>query len=116
GLRSSRRERPALRARHRMGERAVTAPAIRLRHVTQRFGPLAAVDDVSLTVPKGEIFGFIGPNGAGKTTTIRILATLLEPTEGRVEVAGIDAIVDPVAVRRVLGYMPDHSGVYDRIT
>jgi ABC-2 type transport system ATP-binding protein len=92
------------------------APAIRLRHVSHRFGKLAAVDDVSFDVAHGEIFGFIGPNGAGKTTTIRILSTLLEPMEGVVEIDGVDAIVDPVAVRRLIGYMPDHAGVYERVT
>ncbi len=92
------------------------APAIRLRHVTHRFGPAVAIDDLSVDVPRGEIFGFIGPNGAGKTTTIRILSTLLEPTSGRVEIEGIDAIADPTSVRRVVGYMPDHAGVYERIT
>jgi ABC-2 type transport system ATP-binding protein len=91
-------------------------PAIRLRHVTHRFGGSVAVDDLSLDVPRGEIFGFIGPNGAGKTTTIRIMATLLEPSSGKVEIDGIDAIEDPVGVRRALGYMPDHAGVYERIT
>ncbi len=90
--------------------------AIRLRHVTHRFGASVAVDDLSLDVPAGEIFGFIGPNGAGKTTTIRIMATLLEPSSGKVEIDGIDAIEDPVGVRRALGYMPDHAGVYERIT
>jgi ABC-2 type transport system ATP-binding protein len=92
------------------------APAIRLRHVSHRFGPLAAVDDVSFDVAHGEIFGFIGPNGAGKTTTIRILSTLLEPMEGKVEIDGVDAVVDPAAVRRLIGYMPDHAGVYERVT
>jgi ABC-2 type transport system ATP-binding protein len=91
-------------------------PAIRLRHVTHRFGDAVAVDDLSLDVPRGEIFGFIGPNGAGKTTTIRIMATLLEPSAGKVEIEGIDAVEDPVGVRRALGYMPDHAGVYERIT
>ena len=96
-----------------MNDRA--RPAIRLRHVTHRFGESVAVDDLSLDVPRGEIFGFIGPNGAGKTTTIRIMATLLEPTSGKVEIDGIDAVEDPVGARRALGYMPDHAGVYERI-
>nr|WP_153822794.1 ABC transporter ATP-binding protein [Polyangium spumosum] len=72
--------------------------------------------DVTFDVGAGEIFGFIGPNGAGKTTTIRVMATLLEPMAGRVEVDGIDVTLDPEAVRKVIGYMPDHAGVYDRIT
>ena len=91
-------------------------PAIRLRHLTHRFGVSVAVDDLSLDVPAGEIFGFIGPNGAGKTTTIRVMATLLEPSSGKVEIDGIDAVEDPVGVRRTVGYMPDHAGVYERIT
>jgi ABC-2 type transport system ATP-binding protein len=64
----------------------------------------------------GEIFGFIGPNGAGKTTSIRVMATLLEPMAGRVEIDGIDVTIDPASVRKRIGYMPDHSGVYERIT
>jgi ABC-2 type transport system ATP-binding protein len=72
--------------------------------------------DVTFDVGAGEIFGFIGPNGAGKTTTIRVMATLLEPMAGRVEVDGIDVSIDPESVRKRIGYMPDHPGVYDRIT
>jgi ABC-2 type transport system ATP-binding protein len=77
---------------------------------------LNVLSDVSFDVAHGEIFGFIGPNGAGKTTTIRAMATLLEPTAGRVEIDGIDVTVDPERVRRIIGYMPDHAGIYDRIT
>jgi ABC-2 type transport system ATP-binding protein len=72
--------------------------------------------DVNFDVAHGEIFGFIGPNGAGKTTTIRVIATLLEPMAGRVEVDGFDVSIDPEEVRRRIGYMPDHAGVYDRVT
>jgi ABC-2 type transport system ATP-binding protein len=72
--------------------------------------------DVSFDVGHGEIFGFIGPNGAGKTTTIRVMATLLEPSTGRVEIDGLDVTIDPDKVRRAIGYMPDHAGVYERIT
>ncbi len=72
--------------------------------------------DVSFEVDHGEIFGFIGPNGAGKTTTIRVMATLLEPMAGRVEIDGIDVAIDPDKVRAMIGYMPDHAGVYERIT
>jgi ABC-2 type transport system ATP-binding protein len=89
---------------------------IRARHLTHRFGDRTVLRDVSFHVRKGEIFGFIGPNGAGKTTTIRIMATLLEPTSGRVEIDDIDVGVDPDAVRRRIGYMADHPGVYDRVT
>jgi ABC-2 type transport system ATP-binding protein len=91
-------------------------PAIRVRHLWHRFGTADVVRDVTFDVAEGEIFGFIGPNGAGKTTTIRVMATLLEPMAGRVEVDGIDVTIDPEEVRRRIGYMPDHAGVYERIT
>ncbi len=95
---------------------AGTTPAIRVRHLWHRFGRFDVLRDVSFEVGHGEIFGFIGPNGAGKTTTIRIMATLLEPLAGRVEVDGFDVSVDPEAVRKIIGYMPDHAGVYERVT
>jgi ABC-2 type transport system ATP-binding protein len=91
-------------------------PAIRARHLWHRFGAKDVLQDVTFDVHHGEIFGFIGPNGAGKTTTIRLMATLLEPMAGRVEIDGIDVTMEPEAVRRLIGYMPDHAGVYDRIT
>jgi ABC-2 type transport system ATP-binding protein len=91
-------------------------PAIRVRHLWHRFGSADVVRDVTFDVGQGEIFGFIGPNGAGKTTTIRVMATLLEPMAGRVEIDGIDVTIDPEEVRRRIGYMPDHAGVYERIT
>jgi ABC-2 type transport system ATP-binding protein len=92
------------------------APAIRVRHLSHRFGVREVLRDVSFDVAHGEIFGFIGPNGAGKTTTIRVMATLLEPATGRVEIDGFDVSIDPDKVRRAIGYMPDHAGVYERIT
>jgi ABC-2 type transport system ATP-binding protein len=94
----------------------VSAPAIRVRHLSHRYGVREVLRDVSFDVAHGEIFGFIGPNGAGKTTTIRVMATLLEPATGRVEIDGHDVAIDPDKVRRVIGYMPDHAGVYERIT
>lgn len=90
--------------------------AIRVRNLWQRFGAVDVLRDVSFDVPHGEVFGFIGPNGAGKTTTIRIMATLAEPSAGRVEVDGYDVVVDADKVRRLIGYMPDHAGVYERVT
>ena len=90
--------------------------AIRVRHLWHRFGTLNVLRDVNFDVRHGEIFGFIGPNGAGKTTTIRIISTLLEPMAGRVEVDGFDVSIDPDEVRRRIGYMPDHAGVYERVT
>jgi ABC-2 type transport system ATP-binding protein len=95
---------------------APARPAIRVRHLWHRFGRFEVLRDVSFDVHEGEIFGFIGPNGAGKTTTIRVMATLLEPMAGKVEIDGWDVTIDPQAVRKVIGYMPDHAGVYERVT
>jgi ABC-2 type transport system ATP-binding protein len=89
---------------------------IRVQHVSHWFGSMQVLRDVTMHIPPGEIFGFIGPNGAGKTTTIRMMATLLEPDDGRVLVDGIDVVDAPSEVRKVLGFMPDSFGVYDRIT
>ncbi|MCC6877521.1 MAG: ABC transporter ATP-binding protein [Sandaracinaceae bacterium] len=89
---------------------------IRVEHLSHWYGSLHVLHDVSFHVPAGEIFGFIGPNGAGKTTTLRVIATLLEPDDGRVLVDGMDAVDQPAEVRRVLGFMPDNFGVYERIT
>ena len=86
---------------------------IDLRNITKCYDKLTAVDNLSLALGPGEIFGFIGPNGAGKTTTIKILATLLEPTTGTAFVDGINVVENPDAVRARIGYMPDTFGVYD---
>jgi ABC-2 type transport system ATP-binding protein len=87
--------------------------AIRIDHLTKRYGDLFAVRDVSLEIPRGAVYGLIGPNGAGKTTTFSVLATLLRPTSGSVTVAGFDPARHARDVRRRLGYMPDTMGVYD---
>ncbi len=79
-------------------------------------GTVTAVDGVSFEARDGEITGLLGPNGAGKTTTMRMLYTLMKPDRGQVLVDGIDAAVDPIAVRRVLGVLPDARGVYKRLT
>jgi len=89
---------------------------IKVEGVSHWFGSFQAVRDVWFEVPRGEIFGFIGPNGAGKTTTLRMMATLLEPDEGRVLVDGIDVVERPGEVRQTLGFMPDDFGVYERVT
>jgi len=86
---------------------------IEVSHFTKRYGEFVAVDDLSFAIGAGEIFGFIGPNGAGKSTTIRFLATLLRPTSGEGRIAGHSVVGDPMAVRRVIGFMPDDFGVYD---
>ena len=81
---------------------------IQIDHLTRRFHDLLAVDDVSLHIEEGEIVGFLGPNGAGKSTTIRILTGFLSATSGRAEVAGHDVAVNSLAVRRQIGYLPEH--------
>ena len=86
---------------------------IRTIGLTRVFGTLTAVDHLDLTINEGDIFGFIGPNGAGKTTTIKMLATLIRPTEGYAEICGYNVLRDVDDVKRVIGYMPDFFGVYD---
>jgi sodium transport system ATP-binding protein len=80
------------------------------------FGTVKAVDGVGFVARDGEITGLLGPNGAGKTTTLRMLYTLMKPDAGSVRVDGIDASVDPTAVRRRLGVLPDARGLYKRMT
>ncbi len=86
---------------------------IQTQGLVKRYGKLTAVDDLSLEVERGSIYGFVGPNGAGKTTTMRILTTLITPTVGKVFVAGYSVTEYPREVRRAIGYMPDFFGVYD---
>ncbi len=86
---------------------------IELINFTKRYGDLVAVDQLSLKIEPGEMFGFIGPNGAGKSTTIRFLATLLKATGGEGTVNGKSVTREPLEVRRSIGYMPDSFGVYD---
>lgn len=81
-------------------------------HLSRRFGPVAAVTDLDLTLAGGETFGLIGPDGAGKTTTLRMLAAVLRPTRGRAEVAGCDIVRQPERVRRQIGYMPQQFSLY----
>jgi len=92
------------------------APIIKLNNLYKRYSSQLAVQNLSLDIQQGEIFGFVGPNGAGKTTTIRILATLLQPTSGVAEVAGYSVVEHPMDVRRLIGYMPDFFGIYDDLT
>ena len=88
------------------------AAAIEVQGVTHRFGAVVALDDVSLEVRPGEIFGLLGPDGAGKTTLLRILATLLVPDEGEARVLGLDVVRDLWPLRRRLGYMPGRFSLY----
>jgi ABC-2 type transport system ATP-binding protein len=89
---------------------------IEARGLTKRYGTLTALDNLSLDIGPGEVFGFIGPNGAGKTTSMKILSCLLKPDSGSAKVAGYDIRKDSDSIRRVIGYMPDFLGVYDDLT
>jgi ABC-2 type transport system ATP-binding protein len=92
------------------------SPALLIDDLVVRFGELEAVGGVSFAVAEGEVFGLLGPNGAGKTTTIRVLTTLLPPTEGRALVAGYDVRTEPLAVRASIGYIPQAISVDGALT
>jgi ABC-2 type transport system ATP-binding protein len=89
---------------------------IRLTDLVKRYGKFTAVGGINLEVPKGELFGLLGPNGAGKTTTIRMIAGILRPTAGTVEVAGYNIHTDPLEAKHRMGYIPDRPFVYDKLT
>jgi ABC-2 type transport system ATP-binding protein len=86
---------------------------LELEHVTKRFGDFTAVDDVSLAIPRGCVYGFLGPNGAGKTTTIRMIVDILRPTKGRISILGAASALD---VRTRIGYLPEEKGLYKKMT
>jgi ABC-2 type transport system ATP-binding protein len=90
--------------------------AVQAVELTRRFGNVLAVDRLSLTVPRGVIFGFLGPNGAGKSTTIKMLVGLLPPSSGRAEVAGYSVQDAPLEVKRRIGVVPEGLSLYDRLT
>ena len=89
---------------------------IQLFDLTKKYGTFTAVDRVTLTVPKGSLYGFLGPNGAGKTTTLRMIAGILRPTMGRVLIGGDDVATHPLAAKMRLGFIPDRPFVYDKLT
>lgn len=91
-------------------------PVIVLESVRKVYGNRVAVDNISFKVHEGEIFGLIGPNGAGKTTTLRMIATLIKPTSGKITVYGIDVVKEAIKVRRLIGYLPEEAEVYPRLT
>jgi len=93
-----------------------TAPAVAIRGLTKRFGGFTAVQDVTIDVPVGSLFGVVGPNGAGKTTTFRMCTALLEPDAGTVEVLGGDVWSDPVAAKARIGVLPADLDMFDRLT
>lgn len=86
-------------------------PAIDIRSLRVDYGDYVAVNDLTLRVRHGEIFGLVGPNGAGKTSTFRVLATLMEPTYGEVILSGVDVLENQEEARRIIGYMPDFEAV-----
>jgi ABC-2 type transport system ATP-binding protein len=98
------------------GRIAEVKNAIEVRNLTRRFGAFLAVDGVSFSVRRGEIFGFLGSNGAGKSTTIRMLCGLLRPTSGSALVGGIDVSADPEGVKRRIGYMSQRFSLYELLT
>jgi sodium transport system ATP-binding protein len=89
---------------------------IEARGLRKSFGGTRAVDDVSFIARDGEITGLLGPNGAGKTTTLRMLYTLMRPDAGEILIDGRDALLEPLAVRRLMGVLPDSRGLYKRLT
>ena len=89
---------------------------IEINEVTKKYADFTAVNNLNLTVSRGEVFGFIGPNGAGKTTTIKILGGILEPTRGNARICGIDIFKHPVAAKRKIGFIPDRPYLYEKLT
>ena len=89
---------------------------IEVQHLTKRYGPFTAVDDVSFKAERGEILGFLGPNGAGKTTTMRVLTGYMPPTEGKAIVAGYDVLDQPIEAKRRTGYLPETPPLYPDMT
>jgi ABC-2 type transport system ATP-binding protein len=89
---------------------------IKLTNLSKKYGSFTAVDAINLDVPRGELFGFLGPNGAGKTTTLRMIAGILRPTGGTVEIGGIDISANPIAAKSKLGFIPDRPFIYEKLT
>jgi ABC-2 type transport system ATP-binding protein len=92
------------------------AVAVEVVEVTKDFGSVRALDHLNLNVQTGETFGLIGPNGAGKTTALRVIATLLLPTSGKVKVFGLDVVNDAAEVRKVITYLPEEAGAYRNLS
>jgi ABC-2 type transport system ATP-binding protein len=90
--------------------------AVETRGLTRDFGSFRAVDAIDLAVPAGSLYGFLGPNGAGKSTTIKCLTGLLRPTSGSMRILGLDPRLDPVAVKRRTGVVPEDLALFDRLT
>src|SRR5690348_5246760 len=89
---------------------------ISVRHLTKRFGPVTAVNDVSFAVARGEVLGFLGPNGAGKSTTMKMITGFLAPTGGTAVICGADIVDQPIAAKRRIGYLPEGAPAYPDMT
>ncbi len=90
-------------------------PVVVTKNLTKRYGGFVALDNLSISIDRGQILGFIGPNGAGKTTTIKILVGLSQPTSGTASIAGVDCATDSSRIKRMVGYMPDVFGAYENM-
>ncbi len=99
-----------------MGPGRLSAAMIEVEGLTHRYGPVTAVDGLSLRVERGQLVGLLGPNGAGKSTTLRSIAGLLTPTAGRVRIAGFDLARSPLEARRCLGFLPENVSLYLDLT
>src|SRR2546428_5706307 len=89
---------------------------IQVDGLTKRFGTFTAADHISFSIGKGSIFGFLGPNGSGKSTVIRMLCGILEPSEGRAFIAGVDVVKDADSLKGLIGYMSQKFSLYDELT
>jgi ABC-2 type transport system ATP-binding protein len=89
---------------------------IEIQGLVRRYGEVEAVSGLSLSIPAGQVFGLLGPNGAGKSTTLRVLATLIRPTEGLVRIGGFDVVARADDVRAIIGYVPEGADLYDALT
>jgi ABC-2 type transport system ATP-binding protein len=89
---------------------------IDLTGLSKHYGSFVAVDNIDLHVPQGELFGFLGPNGAGKTTTLRMIAGIMKPTAGTVQIGGVDLATDPIRAKAKLGFIPDRPFIYEKLT
>ena len=88
---------------------------LKLTSLTKKFDDFKAVDNVELSINKGDLFGFLGPNGAGKTTTIKMIVGLYSPSSGTIHIDGMNSVEDHLSVKQIMGYVPDQPFLYDRL-
>src|SRR5579859_6895276 len=86
--------------------------SLNIQNLTKIYGQQKAVNDISFSIGKGEIVGFLGPNGAGKSTTMKVATGFVSPTSGTVTVGGFDVVEQPMQVKRIIGYLPEHNPLY----